>query len=125
MSRLYEREIKDFFEGAKIKMTGTTKEAKGKFGKVSLCVCSLVSVCVHASPLFLFVSVGLCFPHTSDRIGPSLWSGNGGVSELFWALIVLAGSGHTISAVANLAHLCVSAPEQEAELLIALGHLRA
>ncbi|XP_031430258.1 exocyst complex component 1 isoform X1 [Clupea harengus] len=31
MSRLYEREIKDFFEGAKIKMTGTTKEAKGKF----------------------------------------------------------------------------------------------
>ncbi|XP_031430262.1 exocyst complex component 1 isoform X5 [Clupea harengus] len=32
MSRLYEREIKDFFEGAKIKMTGTTKEAKGKFG---------------------------------------------------------------------------------------------
>ncbi|XP_062411670.1 exocyst complex component 1 isoform X3 [Sardina pilchardus] len=31
MSRLYEREIKDFFEGAKIKMAGTTKEAKGKF----------------------------------------------------------------------------------------------
>uniref|UniRef100_A0A7N6A9W9 Exocyst complex component 1 n=1 Tax=Anabas testudineus TaxID=64144 RepID=A0A7N6A9W9_ANATE len=32
MSRLYEREIKDFFEVAKIKMAGTTKEAKGKFG---------------------------------------------------------------------------------------------
>uniref|UniRef100_A0A8C4F151 Exocyst complex component 1 n=1 Tax=Dicentrarchus labrax TaxID=13489 RepID=A0A8C4F151_DICLA len=35
MSRLYEREIKDFFEVAKIKMAGTTKEAKGKFGKSS------------------------------------------------------------------------------------------
>ncbi|XP_072294350.1 exocyst complex component 1 isoform X6 [Eucyclogobius newberryi] len=32
MSRLYEREIKDFFEVAKIKMAGTSKEAKGKFG---------------------------------------------------------------------------------------------
>uniref|UniRef100_A0A668ARH4 Exocyst complex component 1 n=1 Tax=Myripristis murdjan TaxID=586833 RepID=A0A668ARH4_9TELE len=32
MTRLYEREIKDFFEVAKIKMAGTTKEAKGKFG---------------------------------------------------------------------------------------------
>uniref|UniRef100_A0A3P8UV16 Exocyst complex component 1 n=2 Tax=Cynoglossus semilaevis TaxID=244447 RepID=A0A3P8UV16_CYNSE len=32
MSRLYEREIKDFFEVAKTKMAGTTKEAKGKFG---------------------------------------------------------------------------------------------
>ncbi|XP_039606818.1 exocyst complex component 1 isoform X6 [Polypterus senegalus] len=31
ISRLYEREIKDFFEVAKIKMTGTTKEGK-KFG---------------------------------------------------------------------------------------------
>ncbi|XP_020957007.1 exocyst complex component 1 isoform X15 [Sus scrofa] len=31
ISRLYEREIKDFFEVAKIKMTGTTKESK-KFG---------------------------------------------------------------------------------------------
>ncbi|KAM6963453.1 exocyst complex component 1 isoform 1-T1 [Aplochiton taeniatus] len=31
MTRLYEREIKDFFEVAKIKMTGTSKEAKGKF----------------------------------------------------------------------------------------------
>ncbi len=28
LSRLYEREIKDFFEVAKIKMTGTTKEGK-------------------------------------------------------------------------------------------------
>ncbi|XP_038136645.1 exocyst complex component 1 isoform X7 [Cyprinodon tularosa] len=32
MNRLYEREIKDFFEIAKIKMAGTSKEAKGKFG---------------------------------------------------------------------------------------------
>ncbi|XP_035379891.1 exocyst complex component 1 isoform X3 [Electrophorus electricus] len=32
MTRLYEREIKDFFEIAKIKMAGTTKEGKGKFG---------------------------------------------------------------------------------------------
>lgn len=31
MSRLYEREIKDFFEVAKIKMAGSSKEAKGKF----------------------------------------------------------------------------------------------
>ncbi|XP_076009148.1 exocyst complex component 1 isoform X2 [Genypterus blacodes] len=31
MSRLYEREIKDFFEVAKTKMTGAAKEAKGKF----------------------------------------------------------------------------------------------
>lgn len=31
MSRLYEREIKDFFEVAKVKMAGTSKEAKGKF----------------------------------------------------------------------------------------------
>lgn len=33
LSRLYEREIKDFFDVAKIKMTGTTKESK-KFGKL-------------------------------------------------------------------------------------------
>lgn len=33
LSRLYEREIKDFFEVAKIKMTGTTREGK-KFGKL-------------------------------------------------------------------------------------------
>ncbi|XP_062858180.1 exocyst complex component 1 isoform X2 [Trichomycterus rosablanca] len=32
MTRLYEREIKDFFEVAKIKMAGTTKDGKGKFG---------------------------------------------------------------------------------------------
>ncbi|XP_062858179.1 exocyst complex component 1 isoform X1 [Trichomycterus rosablanca] len=31
MTRLYEREIKDFFEVAKIKMAGTTKDGKGKF----------------------------------------------------------------------------------------------
>uniref|UniRef100_A0A3B3UNX1 Exocyst complex component 1 n=1 Tax=Poecilia latipinna TaxID=48699 RepID=A0A3B3UNX1_9TELE len=36
MNRLYEREIKDFFEVAKIKMAGTSKEAKGKFGKTTL-----------------------------------------------------------------------------------------
>uniref|UniRef100_A0A8C4F461 Exocyst complex component 1 n=1 Tax=Dicentrarchus labrax TaxID=13489 RepID=A0A8C4F461_DICLA len=44
MSRLYEREIKDFFEVAKIKMAGTTKEAKGKFGKS----CDLLA-CLHGS----------------------------------------------------------------------------
>uniref|UniRef100_A0AAY4DEP5 Exocyst complex component 1 n=1 Tax=Denticeps clupeoides TaxID=299321 RepID=A0AAY4DEP5_9TELE len=32
MTRLYDREIKDFFEVAKIKMAGTTKEGKNKFG---------------------------------------------------------------------------------------------
>ncbi|XP_067272944.1 exocyst complex component 1 isoform X8 [Pseudorasbora parva] len=32
MTRLYEREIKDFFEIAKIKMAGTSKDGKGKFG---------------------------------------------------------------------------------------------
>lgn len=43
MTRLYEREIKDFFEVAKIKMAGTTKEGKGKFGKICACFkCSLV-----------------------------------------------------------------------------------
>lgn len=35
LSRLYDREIKDFFEVAKIKMTGATKEGK-KFGKFFL-----------------------------------------------------------------------------------------
>lgn len=35
ISRLYEREIKEFFEVAKIKMTGTSKEGK-KFGKLNL-----------------------------------------------------------------------------------------
>uniref|UniRef100_A0A669DHK7 Exocyst complex component 1 n=1 Tax=Oreochromis niloticus TaxID=8128 RepID=A0A669DHK7_ORENI len=33
MSKLYEREIKEFFEVAKIKMAGTSKDPKGKFGK--------------------------------------------------------------------------------------------
>lgn len=37
MTRLYEREIKDFFEVAKIKMAGTTKDGKGKFGKTLFC----------------------------------------------------------------------------------------
>uniref|UniRef100_A0A3B4FX02 Exocyst complex component 1 n=1 Tax=Pundamilia nyererei TaxID=303518 RepID=A0A3B4FX02_9CICH len=32
MSKLYEREIKEFFEVAKIKMAGTSKDPKGKFG---------------------------------------------------------------------------------------------
>ncbi|XP_065113109.1 exocyst complex component 1 isoform X6 [Paramisgurnus dabryanus] len=32
MTRLYDREIKDFFEVAKIKMAGTSKDGKGKFG---------------------------------------------------------------------------------------------
>ncbi|XP_065113105.1 exocyst complex component 1 isoform X2 [Paramisgurnus dabryanus] len=31
MTRLYDREIKDFFEVAKIKMAGTSKDGKGKF----------------------------------------------------------------------------------------------
>lgn len=48
LSRLYEREIKDFFEVAKIKMTGTTKESK-KFGKLR-----------HLSPL-VFSSIKNCF----------------------------------------------------------------
>ncbi|KAL4635442.1 exocyst complex component 1 isoform X2 [Arapaima gigas] len=41
MTRLYEREIKDFFEVAKIKMTGTSKEGK-KFGEISVW-------CLHGS----------------------------------------------------------------------------
>nr|XP_060483956.1 exocyst complex component 1-like isoform X2 [Panthera onca] len=40
LSRLYEREIKDFFEVAKIKMTGTTKESK-KFGQRRLSLVGL------------------------------------------------------------------------------------
>lgn len=55
MSRLYEREIKDFFDVAKVKMAGTSKEAKGKFGKGRLsgtiAVLTLTSVCVSASSL--------------------------------------------------------------------------
>ncbi|KAL2089885.1 hypothetical protein ACEWY4_014573 [Coilia grayii] len=47
MSRLYEREIKDFFEGAKIKMAGTTKEPKGKFGKASINVCVCLFLPTH------------------------------------------------------------------------------
>lgn len=56
MSRLYEREIKDFFEVAKVKMAGTSKEAKGKFGKgdsgAALC-CVTTSVCVSTLSLFI------------------------------------------------------------------------
>lgn len=44
MSRLYEREIKEFFEVAKIKMAGTTKEAKGKFGK-TCSSCNMFAFC--------------------------------------------------------------------------------
>lgn len=45
MTRLYEREIKDFFEVAKIKMAGTSKEAKGKFGKITVeLVCFVLTV---------------------------------------------------------------------------------
>lgn len=44
MSRLYEREIKEFFEVAKIKMAGTTKEAKGKFGK-TCSLCNMFAFC--------------------------------------------------------------------------------
>lgn len=61
MTRLYEREIKDFFEVAKIKMAGTTKEGKGKFGKICLfsvyltlyansalsSLCSAFVLCLH------------------------------------------------------------------------------
>lgn len=49
MSRLYEREIKDFFEVAKIKMAGTSKEAKGKFGKhlVELLSGIRISLCLN------------------------------------------------------------------------------
>ncbi|KAK7889599.1 hypothetical protein WMY93_025159 [Mugilogobius chulae] len=55
MSRLYEREIKDFFEVAKIKMAGTSKEAKGKFAtlprKESALKTETESKC-HAQRLF-------------------------------------------------------------------------
>lgn len=44
MSRLYEREIKEFFEVAKNKMAGTTKEAKGKFGK-TCSSCNMFAFC--------------------------------------------------------------------------------
>lgn len=65
MSRLYEREIKDFFEVAKIKMAGTSKEAKNKFGKtccppgciavnVMWCMKSKISVIFKLILLFQF-----------------------------------------------------------------------
>lgn len=50
MTRLYEREIKDFFEVAKIKMAGTSKDGKGKFGKISLVI-----------KLYLFIKRNSCF----------------------------------------------------------------
>uniref|UniRef100_A0A8C0HGZ1 Exocyst complex component 1 n=1 Tax=Chelonoidis abingdonii TaxID=106734 RepID=A0A8C0HGZ1_CHEAB len=54
LSRLYEREIKDFFEVAKIKMTGTTKEGKkfglhGSSGKLTGSTSSLNKLSVQSS----------------------------------------------------------------------------
>uniref|UniRef100_A0A8D1YS03 Exocyst complex component 1 n=1 Tax=Sus scrofa TaxID=9823 RepID=A0A8D1YS03_PIG len=54
ISRLYEREIKDFFEVAKIKMTGTTKESKkfglhGSSGKLTGSTSSLNKLSVQSS----------------------------------------------------------------------------
>uniref|UniRef100_A0A8C4YMY0 Exocyst complex component 1 n=1 Tax=Gopherus evgoodei TaxID=1825980 RepID=A0A8C4YMY0_9SAUR len=54
LSRLYEREIKDFFEVAKIKMTGTTKEGKkfglhGSSGKLTGSTSSLNKLSVQGS----------------------------------------------------------------------------
>lgn len=62
MSRLYEREIKDFFEVAKVKMAGTSKEAKGKFGKgpVSVLTCSTVVLCDNLS-VYLYLVLVLPF----------------------------------------------------------------
>lgn len=63
MSRLYEREIKDFFEVAKIKMAGTTKEAKGKFGKSwDSRVCSMFVFCDCYVPLVTSVFVFVFLP---------------------------------------------------------------
>ncbi|XP_066488620.1 exocyst complex component 1 isoform X1 [Tiliqua scincoides] len=54
LSRLYEREIKDFFEVAKIKMTGATKEGKkfglhGSSGKLTGSTSSLNKLSVQSS----------------------------------------------------------------------------
>ncbi|XP_075278079.1 exocyst complex component 1 isoform X4 [Opisthocomus hoazin] len=54
LSRLYEREIKDFFEVAKIKMTGTTREGKkfglhGSSGKLTGSTSSLNKLSVQSS----------------------------------------------------------------------------
>ncbi|XP_053433648.1 exocyst complex component 1 isoform X10 [Nycticebus coucang] len=54
LSRLYEREIKDFFEVVKIKMTGTTKESKkfglhGSSGKLTGSTSSLNKLSVQSS----------------------------------------------------------------------------
>lgn len=76
MTRLYEREIKDFFEVAKIKMAGTSKDGKGKFGKSSIktfffkvcllgnqllerdfCPCCFFSHCMSCVCYVLFVCV--------------------------------------------------------------------
>uniref|UniRef100_A0A672QY56 Exocyst complex component 1 n=1 Tax=Sinocyclocheilus grahami TaxID=75366 RepID=A0A672QY56_SINGR len=49
MTRLYEREIKDFFEVAKIKMAGTSKDGKGKFVHVLMVSPLMVSPGLHGS----------------------------------------------------------------------------
>ncbi|XP_074947540.1 exocyst complex component 1 isoform X3 [Phalacrocorax aristotelis] len=54
LSRLYEREIKDFFEVAKVKMTGTTREGKkfglhGSSGKLTGSTSSLNKLSVQSS----------------------------------------------------------------------------
>lgn len=59
MTRLYEREIKDFFEVAKIKMAGTAKEGKGnKFGKTLSVFLNVGCVCV-CDCFFSFLCVAL------------------------------------------------------------------
>lgn len=57
LSRLYEREIKDFFEVAKIKMTGTTKEGK-KFGKLpgGICLSLNFIICLKSTHHNTYVS---------------------------------------------------------------------
>ncbi len=76
MTRLYEREIKDFFEVAKIKMAGTSKDGKGKFGKTSIktfficllgnllerdfCPCCFFSLCMSCVAMLSVVCVCVC-----------------------------------------------------------------
>ncbi len=76
MTRLYEREIKDFFEVAKIKMAGTSKDGKGKFGKTSIktfficllgnllerdfCPCCFFSLCMSCVAMLSVVCLCVC-----------------------------------------------------------------
>lgn len=55
LSRLYDREIKDFFEVAKIKMTGAAKEGKkfGKFLSFDFCITIVKSVSIWGGFPFL------------------------------------------------------------------------